>query len=136
MFITVVLIMIVVIIRWPSLSGHHIFEQLKFYVAKKTILHNAVSSSPSQYSDDLLCLRLIDHVSEGVQGYAQLTQKVKLISELQSCQYCSKEITVPAVMHLKGHYQSLVNRDALIFMSHIVSSINQILLSWQEGDLL
>lgn len=70
MLITVVLIMIVVIIRWPSLSGHHIFEQLKFYVAKKTMLHHAVSSSPSQYSDDLLGLRLIDHVSEGVQGYA------------------------------------------------------------------
>ena len=35
MFITVILIMIVVINRWPLLSGHHIFEQLKFYVAKK-----------------------------------------------------------------------------------------------------
>ena len=135
MFITVVLIMILVIIWWPLLSGHHIFWQVKWHT-EKTMPFNAASSSPPLYSDDLFVLCLVDHVSEGVQGYAQLIQKVKLISELQSCQYCSKEITVPAVMHLKGHYQSLVNRDALIFMSHIVSSINQILLSWQEGDLL
>ena len=96
----------------------------------------AASYSQPLYSDDLFGLCLVDHVSERVQGYAQLIQKVKLISELKPCQYCPKEITVPAVMHLKGHYQSLVNRDALIFMSHIVSSINQILLSWQEDNLL
>ena len=52
------------------------------------------------YSDDLFVVGLVDHVSEGVQGYAQLIQKVKLISELQSCQYCPKKVAVPTVVHL------------------------------------
>ncbi len=90
--------------------------------------YNVASLLPSQYSDDLLILCLVDHVFEGVQRYAQLIQKVKLISELQSCQYCPKEIAVPMVMHLKGHYQSLINRDVCIVTPHIVSSVNQIVL--------
>ena len=136
MLFTVVIIVIVIIIRWSLRNGHHVFVQLKCY-SEKTMPVYAASSSPPLYSDDLFVLCLVDHVSEGVQGYAQLIQKVKLISELQSCQYRPKEIAVPTVMHLKGHYQSLVNRNTVLFTSHIVkSSVNQILLNWQEDDLL
>lgn len=81
MFITVVLIMILVIIRWPLLSGHHIFWQVKWHTEKRCHLMQH-RLRHLLYSDDLFVLCLVDHVSEGVQGYAQLIQKVKLISEL------------------------------------------------------
>ena len=42
MLITVVLIMIIVIIRWPLLSGHHIICQVKWHIEKNDAIQCSI----------------------------------------------------------------------------------------------